>query len=390
MLTWNAGAERLYGFSAAEIIGQPSTITEPPERRGEMKDAIEKLFAGGEGFDYETVRLRKDGTAMDAAIALSPIKAEDGSLVAISAFIRDITARKRSEQMLRNTTRALDMLSRANEVVVRATTEESLYQQMCQVIVEDGGYAMAWIGLAEDDADKTVRPVAYEGHEDDYLQQARITWADTERGRGPTGSAIREGAVQISHNTADDPRMAPWRDHVRKRGFAASIAFALRDSARVFGSLTIYSRDPDFFGPDEVALLSRLADNLSYGAAALKARSEREVAARKFEQAKEKAEHAEALLQDAIDTIAEGFVICDANGRQIVCNESFRRLYRYQTGTPWAPGVTRQEGLRRNLASRMYTERPAVIRSGLKNWRDGTGRCRHGWNGHWRMADGCW
>jgi len=354
--TWNAGAERLFGYTRSEMIGHAFAITEPPDRRGEIKESIGRLFAGGEGTDYETVRIRKDGAPIDISAVLSPIKAEDGSVVAVSAIMRDITARKRSEQALRNTTRALDMLSRANEAVVRATTEDSLYHQTCQLIVELGGYCMAWIGLAEDDPGKTVRPVAYAGNDGDYLQQAKITWADTERGRGPTGTAIRDGVPQINHNTADDPRMAPWRDHVLKRGFAASIALPLRDGSRVFGALTIYSRDPACFGPEEVALLSRLANNLSYGAATLKARADREVATRNLELAKEKAQRAEALLQDAIDTIGEAFLICDAEDRHVLCNESYRRIYQYESGTPWVAGRTREDGLRRSLANSRFAD----------------------------------
>ena len=58
-----------------------------------------------------------------------------------------------------------------------------------------GGYRMAWVGFAEDDENKTVLPVACAGYDQGYLDQAKITWADTERGRGPTGTAIRTGKI---------------------------------------------------------------------------------------------------------------------------------------------------------------------------------------------------
>ena len=71
---------------------------------------------------------------------------------------------------------------------------------MCDVVVEAGGYVMAWIGFAEHDEAKTVRPVAWAGNEDGYLEAARISWADTERGRGMTGTAIRTGEPQVNQN----------------------------------------------------------------------------------------------------------------------------------------------------------------------------------------------
>jgi PAS domain S-box-containing protein len=358
--TWNAGAERLYGYSTAEMIGNPAGIIEPLDRKGEIRKFIDRILAGGEDIDHETVRMRKDGTPVDVSVVVSPIKAEDGSVIAISAITRDITARKRSEQAVRNMTRALDMLGRANEAVVRATTEIGLYHRMCEVIVEVGGYCMAWIGLAENDPGKTVRPIAYEGHDGDYLDRARITWADAERGRGPTGTAIRDGVVQTSRNCADDPRLALWRDQLLKRGFAASIALPLRDDSRVFGALTIYSRDPGSFGPEEVALLTRLADNLSYGVVALKARADRESAARTLEQAIERAERVESLLQDAIDNVADGLVMC---------NEGYRRLYHYQTGSSWAAGCTSEQILSQGLALGKYPEAIGREQEWLDEWR---------------------
>ena len=354
--TWNASAERLYGHTASEMIGRSVAATQSADCQAEIKKFIEELLAGGESVVHEAVRTRKDGTSVDVSIVLSPIKGEDGSVVAISAIVRDITARKRSEQTLRNMTRALDMLSRANEAVMRATTEAGLYHHMCQLIVDIGGYRMAWIGLTENNSGKTVRPIAHAGHDGDYLALAGITWADSERGRGPIGTAIRDGVLQISRDCAGYPGMAPWREQVRERGFAAVIALPLRDDSRVFGALTIYSRDPDSFGPEEVALLARLADNLSFGALALKARTDRELAARKLEQATKHADRTEALFQDAIDSIAEGFLICDADDRHVLCNESYRRIYQYEAGIPWVPGVTREQGLRQSLANRKFSD----------------------------------
>src|SRR5512142_3138318 len=94
---------------------------------------------------------------------------------------------------LRRTYRALTTLSKCSEALVHATSESDLLKDICRIIVEEGGYRLAWVGFAEHDAEKTVRPVAYGGFEAGYLEKLEITWADTARGRGPTGTAIRTG-----------------------------------------------------------------------------------------------------------------------------------------------------------------------------------------------------
>ena len=104
---------------------------------------------------------------------------------------RDITARKRVEEELGRANRALRTISQCNQALVRGTEEPHLLEDVCRILVHEGGYRMAWVGFAEHDEGKSVRPMAHAGFEEGYLQAAGITWADTERGRGPTGTAIR-------------------------------------------------------------------------------------------------------------------------------------------------------------------------------------------------------
>lgn len=104
---------------------------------------------------------------------------------------------------------------------------------------------MAWIGFPEHDAARSVRPVAQCGIENGYLEQARITWADTERGRGPTGHAIRSGQPCAIQDIAHDQRFAPWRDEAVRRGYASSAAVPLSEQGRVIGALNIYASEAD-------------------------------------------------------------------------------------------------------------------------------------------------
>jgi PAS domain S-box-containing protein len=199
----------------------------------------------------------------------------------------DITEIKQAEWTLARLNRTLRTLSSANQALVRATTEPELLRNMCQVLIDVGGYRMAWIGLVEHDPDKSVRIAAVAGHDEGYTQQLSISWADTERGRGPTGTAIRTGEPQINRNFATDPRLAPWRAEALKRGYAASVALPLKGPRGPLGALSIYAEDPQAFGADEMRLFVELCDDLAYGIAALRSLGDREQVVRRLHESLE-------------------------------------------------------------------------------------------------------
>ena len=303
---WNIGAEELYGYSAQEMIGRPMAILAPAERLGELRNQIATIVSGRDIVDFETVRVRKGGQLIDVSETISPIKDSSGGIVGASAVVMDIGERKRAERALEQTMRSLKTLSWGNEALVRATSQEALFQEMCRVIVEAGGYRMAWIGLAENDAQKTVRPTAHAGYDAGYLEAANISWADSERGRGPTGTAVRTRVVQINRDFANNPHMAPWRSEALKRGYASSIALPLQEAGRVFGALTIYASEPDAFDTQEEQLLSELANDISFGLSSLRTRAERESALQRLERAMEQTVQAIATTVEMRDAYTAG------------------------------------------------------------------------------------
>jgi diguanylate cyclase (GGDEF)-like protein/PAS domain S-box-containing protein len=170
--------------------------------------------------------------------------------------------------------RALRLLISCNRALFQATEEHELLSEICHLVVETGGYLMAWVGFARNDAGKSIEPVASAGDETGYLEQINLTWADTERGRAPTGTAIRTGTPQVNRNFLTNPALAPWRERAIKRGYQSSIALPLAGEPGVAGALSIYAREPDAFDPEEVELLEELARDLAFGIAALRTRAE--------------------------------------------------------------------------------------------------------------------
>lgn len=242
---------------------------------------------------------------------------------------QEIAERKRAEEALHRLNRELRAISSCNQVLVRAEDEQTLLADICHIICDEAGYRMAWVGYAESDDMRSVRPVAWGGVEEGYLAEANITWADTKLGRGPTGTAIRTGKTDCIQDFATDPKAAPWRENALQRGYRSSIALPLMDEAKnTFGALTIYSTEPDMFMADEIRLLEELAGDLAFGVTALRIRNARREADRRV-----------ALLNFAMDKVRESAFLLDESGRFFYVNEEACRRLDYTRDELLALGV---------------------------------------------------
>ncbi|MEI7833165.1 MAG: PAS domain S-box protein [bacterium] len=271
--SWNRAAEQLFGYTAEEMIGQSIIRLLPRSHHGELEANLQRVARGEVVESHDCVRINKDGQRVDVSVTISPIKDSAGNIVGAASIKRDITARKQAEEELRKINCTLQAYNHSNQALLHATDEMSFLQEVCKVIIEDCGHTMVWIGYAEDDEEKSVRPIAFSGIEAGYLEKLHLTWADNERGRGPTGTAIRTGQISFCRNILTDPAFFPWREQAIQRGYASSLVLPLQDSERTFGAMTIYFRDPDPFTVDEVTLLSKLANDCAFGITTLRLRA---------------------------------------------------------------------------------------------------------------------
>src|SRR6266542_2897341 len=129
------------------------------------------------------------------------------------------TTHRQLEEAARRHERAFKALSECTQALVRATDEQSLLDAVCRIFVDVGGYRLCRVGLTEHDERKTVRPVAHAGHEDGYLSLVDSGWADNERGRGPSGTAIRTRKPVLIGDIRADRNFDPWRTEATKRGY---------------------------------------------------------------------------------------------------------------------------------------------------------------------------
>lgn len=174
--------------------------------------------------------------------------------------------------------RAYKTLSAGNRTLLRASSEDELLQQMCQVIVEAGGYRLASVGYAEADANQTIRWAAYVGPDGGNAGALQFTWADTEWGQSASAVVIRTGEPVVGRKILTDPAFAGpdfarLREDAARKGYFATAAFPLRIDGKVLGALSMAAEEADAFDTEEVALLSELADDLAYGIANLRAQA---------------------------------------------------------------------------------------------------------------------
>ena len=231
---------------------------------------------------------------------------------------RDITQRKRAEMELRRVNRALQTISECNQALVRATEEHQLLDDICGILVREGGYHMAWVGFGEHDEGKSVRPVAHAGFEEGYLPTANITWADTEHGRGPTGTAIRTGKPVVTRDFGADPSLAVWRQEALQRGYASATALPILVNDQVLGALSIYAKEVDAFDSEEMQLLTELSNDLAYGIQALRTRA-----------GHKRAEVARAYLASIVESSDDGIIGKSPEGVIQSWNAGAERLYGY-------------------------------------------------------------
>ncbi len=181
-----------------------------------------------------------------------------------------------SKENLRQAVHQLQMLSACNQELVHATDEKELLQKICDSIVDAGRYRMAWIGYAENNARKTVIPVARkESTAKGCFDLGDFLWLENAgKRRGLAAAAIRTGKPVIVQNILSDPDFLPWRAAAKKNGYASAIALPLRIDS-VFGVLGICAVESDAFDEAETSLMIELAGDLSFGVKTLRAAKEK-------------------------------------------------------------------------------------------------------------------
>ena len=268
-----------------------------PEDREYAMQRYDRVVHEGKLYDLEYRVIRPDGSVRFVQSMGEPIRTPDGgAVVRLVGALLDTTERKQSEDSLARLNRTLQTLYQCNQALVRATDEYELLQTVCRILVEVGRVRMAWVGYREHDREKSIRPVAQAGYDEGYVESVKATWEDTERGHGPTGTAIRTGKPSWTQNIQTDSSIAPWRTEALKRGYGSNISLPLMSDGATFGALTLYDQQPNAFNERTVEQFTELADNLAYGVIALRTRAERSRAEHALREAQAELAHVTRVM----------------------------------------------------------------------------------------------
>lgn len=240
--------------------------------RSRMESAIKNA---NKDLTVEFRLLLPDGNVRWVASSGSVERNAEGRTVRVLGITRDITARKKAEVTLTRTNRALSLLTLCDRALVRATSEQALLDELCRIVVDEGGYRMAWIGYAANDTRKSVNMVAHAGITGRHFPDVHSSWAPNKSRGCPASEAIRTRKPYTCRNISREPLPAACRREALKHGCASALGLPLLTEQGCLGAFVIYATQPEAFDAAEIDLFQQLADDLSFGIKALRGREER-------------------------------------------------------------------------------------------------------------------
>ena len=250
------------------------------------------------------------------------------------SFHHDITELKAREAKIVHMSLLFEAHSECSQAIVHSASPEELLPKICRNLVEYGGMKMVWVARL-DEKSGTIFAEATYGDETGYLDGIEISVdKDNPLGRGPTGTAIREGRPVWCQDFLNDPATAPWHERAAAFDWKSSAAIPLRMKGEPIGCLTLYSAKQEAFEEDVRHLLVEIAENISFALSHLAQENEKRMA-----------EHELQILRTAIEQSDSTIVITDSNGTIEYVNPAFER----------SSGYTSAEAIGRN---------PRVLNSG--------------------------
>ena len=262
--SWNLGAERIFGYTAGEMVGTSVMRLIPADRQAEEDQILARLRRGDRLEHFETLRQTKDKQLIEVSITTSPIKDASGEIIGASKIARNIKVLKDRERQIARMSRLYSALSQCNQAILHCSGESELLPLICRDAVEFGGMKMAWIGKP-DKSSGFILPAASFGSGTDYLDGIKISIdAEAPQGSGPIGTAFRTKTPIWCQDFQHDPMTAAWRVRAAKFDFNAAASLPLYCRGIVVGIFVLYSDAVNAFDDAAQHLLVEMAMDISF------------------------------------------------------------------------------------------------------------------------------
>jgi len=236
---------QMVGYGADELLGRDSRPFTHPEDLGISEESHEQILVGETGQSrYEKRYLHKDGRVVVVEASRSAARDAAGNTIYFVISERDVTDRVQRDHVLR-------LLSSVNRLAMQAIDELEFGQQLCNVLVEEGGYALAWIGVAPPKANGGVDVVCAAGATDYLFDDVDRWWGTPESSQGHAAAAMRTGVSKVIDNLSVRAPSEGWRDRAARFGFGSSVAIPDR-FGDLRAALVIYSHHVYAF--DDIAV----------------------------------------------------------------------------------------------------------------------------------------
>ena len=249
---------RVLGWQPDELLGQPYSVLIADEDLEFVASNRSALDEGGSVEPYELRYKTREGNVRWMSIHPAVVHDEAGDVVSQVVSLRD-------HQSVVTLRRAANTLAAGNRLLARVTNEDDLLSEMCQIAVDQGGYAFAWYARRVYDAARSISKTAMSRAHSDYLDSIEVSWADNPYGQGPLGRALRTGLTQAEGDFAADWSYSPWVPQTKEHGFRSSIALPVRVDGEVDGVLSVYAAEPHAFEEGALEALEDLGVEVGHG-----------------------------------------------------------------------------------------------------------------------------
>ncbi|HKJ82939.1 MAG TPA: PAS domain S-box protein [Mariprofundaceae bacterium] len=318
--SWNSGAEKIFGYTAEEMVGTSIKRLIPNDRLDEEDHILGELRKGKKISHFETIRQTKDGRFIDVSVTISPIKDARGRIIGASKIARDISPLKERQRDAARMSRLYAALGQINQEIVRTSDHDKLLQFVCRILVEYGGFHLAWFGRYDPEQHLLV-PVA--GHGGAYNELLGAEFPLKGKGKDIFWSRVFSTRQRhICNDISNDVYGHPHLEGGKTADLLAYAVFPIWKQSQLCGVLSVYTHERNFFHGDVVILLEEIVSDISFAVESF-AREE------KRRQAEIRAARERAFSDTIIESMPGIVLFFDQRGNLLRWNRNLETLTGY-------------------------------------------------------------